>query len=597
MPELHFKGKEFVYNHHLNVPYCPLVPDAKRSIGNSDLSGNLIIHGDNLVGLKALLPYYADKIDCIFIDPPYNTGSESWSYSDAVNSPIMREWLGSNPVNKDDMLRHDKWLCMMYPRLKLLHELLSDRGSLWMTLDDNEVHHARSILEEIFGEECFVGQLAWQKRTSRENRTALSPSFDHILLYSKCPKDTWRLTRNLLDVEGEIESNPDNDPRGPWKSIPFSAQGFRKNQVYKIRTPTGKPLDPPKGRSWGATEPEFEKLKKEKLIYWPNDGDGRPRVKSFENKGLVPETLWLAKDVGDTEDSKKELLSIFADREEIEFHAPKPPQLIQRVLQISTDSESVVLDSFAGTGSTAHAVLAQNKKDGGERRFILIEGESYADSLTAESVRRVIKGYKFKGTQTEELYSEKITLTSLKNSHEILQHAASVENLDGHRFDSVHKEVKDGKLIVTGEKKVEKKTEGLGGEFTYCTLGDPIQMDKILTGTLLPRYTALGAWLFHTATGEALKPKLVDEATWFLGESTNYCVWLIYKPDLQFLKSRESALTLELAEGIANTRNLRGTHKRHLVFASAKYVPNKLLLPLGVEHSPLPFALYRVEKS
>jgi adenine-specific DNA-methyltransferase len=597
VPELHFKGKEFVYNHHLSVPYCPLVPDENKSIGGPELSGNLIVHGDNLIGLKALLPYYAGKIDCIFIDPPYNTGTESWSYSDAVNSPIMREWLDSNPVNKDDMLRHDKWLCMMYPRIKLLHELLSDRGSLWMTLDDNEVHHARSVLDEIFGEECFVGQLAWQKRTSRENRTALSPSFDHILLYSKCPKDTWRLTRNLLDVEGEIESNPDNDPRGPWKSIPFSAQGYRKNQVYKIRTPTGKLLDPPKGRSWGATESEFDKLKKAKRIYWPNDGDGRPRVKSWENKGLVPETLWLAKDVGDTEDSKKQLLAIFADRKEIEFHAPKPPTLIQRVLQISTDSNSIVLDSFAGTGSTAHAVLAQNKKDGGERTFILIEGESYADSLTAERVRRVMRGYKFRGLQTEELYSEKITLTTLKNPQKILEHATSVQNLEGHRFDDVRKEVADGRFIVTGAKNVEKKTEGLGGEFTYCTLGDPLEIDKILTGEQLPQYSALGAWLFHTATGESIRPKLVDEPSWFLGESANYYVWLVYKPDLQFLKSRDSALTLAVAESIANRRNPQGTHKRHLVFASAKYVPNKLLHPLAVEYSPLPFGLFRVEKS
>lgn len=597
MPELHFKGKEFVYNHHLSVPYCPLVPDAKKSVGNADLAGNLIIHGDNLVGLKALLPYYAAKVDCIFIDPPYNTGTENWSYSDAVNSPIMREWLNSNPVNKDDMLRHDKWLCMMYPRLKLLHELLSDRGSFWMTLDDNEIHHARSILDEIFGDECFIGQLAWQKRTSRENRTALSPSIDHILLYSKSPKETWRLVRNLLDVEGEIESNPDNDPRGPWKSIPFSAQGYRKNQVYKIRTPTGKMLEPPKGRSWGATEDEFKRLKKEKRIYWPNAGDGRPRVKSWENKGLVPETLWLAKEVGDTEDSKKELLAIFSDRQEIEFHAPKPPRLIQRVIQIATDLDSIVLDSFAGTGSTAQAVLAQNKKDEGQRKFILVEGESYADTLTAERVRRIIRGYKFKGVQSEELYSVKITATTLRNAHEILQHVASIENLDGHRFDAIRKTVTDGTLSVVGEKNVQKVTDGLGGDFTYCTLGEPIELEKLLTGHRLPKYASLGAWLFHTATGEALKPSGVDEATWFLGESVNYFVWLIYKPNLSFLKSRDAALTLEVAERIASTKSIKETHKTHLVFAAAKYVPNKLLLPLGVEHSPLPFALYRIEKS
>ena len=152
MPELFFKGKEYVYNHHLTVPYRRLLPDAKKSIGPADLGGNLIIHGDNLHALKSLLPRYAGHVDLVFIDPPYNTGNENWSYNDNVNSPIMQEWLRSNPVNAEDMLRHDKWLCMMWPRLTLLRELLSERGSLWMTLDDNEIHRARTMLDELFGE-------------------------------------------------------------------------------------------------------------------------------------------------------------------------------------------------------------------------------------------------------------------------------------------------------------------------------------------------------------------------------------------------------------------------------------------------------------
>lgn len=171
MPELVFKGKEYVYNHHLTVPYRPLIADAEKSIGPADLAGNLIIHGDNLHALKSLLPRYAGKVDLIFIDPPYNTGNESWSYNDNVNSPIMREWLRSNPVNAEDMLRHDKWLCMMWPRLTLLRDLLSERSSLWMTLDDNEVHRARMVFDEVFGDDCFITSIAWQKRTSRENRS------------------------------------------------------------------------------------------------------------------------------------------------------------------------------------------------------------------------------------------------------------------------------------------------------------------------------------------------------------------------------------------------------------------------------------------
>jgi len=346
MPELHFKGKEFVFNHHLGVPYRPLQPDAAKSIGGAALGGNLIIEGDNLHALKALMPLYAGKVDCVFIDPPYNTGKEGWSYNDNVNSPVLREWLTMNPIDKEDMLRHDKWLCLMFPRLKLLYELMSDTGSLWMTLDDNEVHHARNILNDIFGEDCFVGQFAWQKRTSRENRTALSPSFDHIILYTKCLPKTWKLRRNLLPVDDINLSNPDNDPRGPWDSVPFSAQGKRDNQVYPITTPTGRVLKPPKGRCWGATEPEFEKLKEQRLVYWPKGGDGIPRVKSFPTPedGLVPNTLWLASEVGDTEQSKKHLMEIFSEREELDIHAPKPVALIERIIQISTRPDSIILD-------------------------------------------------------------------------------------------------------------------------------------------------------------------------------------------------------------------------------------------------------------
>jgi len=283
MPTLDFKGKSFVYTHHLSVPFRELVVDAKKSLpatgAKPSLDDNLIIHGDNLHALKALLPMYAGKVDCIFIDPPYNTGNEGWCYNDNVRGPLIQQWIQdeANPVDKEDLERHDKWLCMMWPRLQLLSDLLSDRGSLWLTLDDNEVHHARKLLDEIFGEDSFVGQLAWQKRTSRENRAALSSAHDHLLVYSKSSAEAWKLIRNLLDASENGYSNPDNDKRGPWRSIPFSAQGHRKNQVYEIVTPTGKVLAPPRGRCWGATESEFIRLRDvEKKVYFPKGGNGRP---------------------------------------------------------------------------------------------------------------------------------------------------------------------------------------------------------------------------------------------------------------------------------------------------------------------------------
>ena len=185
MTELYFKGKEFVYNHHLAVRHRPLVADTEKSVGTPDLSGNLIIQGDNLHALKALLPFYAGKVDCIFIDPPYNTGNEGWCYNDNVNAPMIKQWMDDNPVGVEDDLRHDKWCAMMWPRLKLLHELLAEDGSFWMTLDDNEAHRGKLLLDEIFGEGNFVGEICWNSRRSKQNDTQISISHNYVLSYLK----------------------------------------------------------------------------------------------------------------------------------------------------------------------------------------------------------------------------------------------------------------------------------------------------------------------------------------------------------------------------------------------------------------------------
>ena len=621
MPEIVFKGKEYVYNHHLTVPYRPLVVQPGKGIGaggadsngGGDLNGNLVIHGDNLHALKSLLPRHAGQVDLIFIDPPYNTGNEGWCYSDGVNSPIMKEWLSTNPVDGDDMLRHDKWLCMMWPRLVLLRELLSESGSIWITLDDNEVHRARMVLDEIFGEDRCVGQIAWQKRTSRENRAALSPSIDHLLVYSVSPVDDWKSFRNLLPATDDGYSNPDDDKRGAWKSIPFSAQGSRKNQRYEITTPTGKILAPPKGRCWGATEAEFLRLRDvEKRVYWPKDGDGLPRIKQFpENaKGLVPDTLWLASEVSDTEASKKQLLQMFSEEADFGLHAPKPVELIERIVEIACSPSSLILDSFAGSGTTAHAVLKANAKDGGTRRFILVEGEAYADTLTAERVRRAINGYAWSGNQREVLLEEKITYTQFKKADAWLAKVEAIKAREGFaegdladqgstkhkRFDKINVTIDDGVLRVEGEKRISERAEGLGGEFTYCTLGEPLDLAKLLSGEHLPTGDALGAWLFHTATGGSLPALPKDAPEWYLGEAKDAHVWLVYRPDLAFLKSPEAALNLSRAKAFQSwgrEHDAPAVPKPHLVFAPAKYLSNRQLKDFGVNYAPLPFALYR----
>lgn len=617
MPEIVFKGKEYVYNHHLTVPFRPLVPHPEKGIGPADLAGNLVIHGDNLHALKSLLPRYAGAVDLVFIDPPYNTGNEGWSYNDNVNSPIMREWLSSNPVDADDMLRHDKWLCMMWPRLTLLRELLSVRGSLWMTLDDNEVHHARMVLDEVFGTENFVAAVIWHKADSPKNTAEyFSQDHDYLLVYARS-KAEWGL--NLLPRSQEMLArykNLDNDPRGPWLLSDLDARNYYSKGTYSISTPKGRVIQgPPAGRYWSVSKEKFDKLDNDGRIWWGQDGDSDPNVKRFLSEvkgGVVPQTMWHWSDVGSTRHSKSELVRIFSDRTTDDlFVTPKPVALVERVLQVGASPDALVLDSFAGSGTTAHAVLKANAKDGGTRRFILVEGEDYADRLTAERVRRAIKGYAWVGTQRETLLEEKITYTQFKKAEEWLRKVEAIKAREGlaegdlaeqvtkgrKRFDEINVKLDEGVLRVEGMKKISERVEGLGGEFTYCTLGEPVELEKLLSGESLPAFEALGAWLFHTATGGTLPAIPPDAPPWYLGEAEDRHVWLVYRPELEFLKSPEAALTLSRARELRDWGRAydaaRDQLKRHLVFAPAKYLSNRQLQDHGIDFAPLPFALYR----
>ncbi|UWQ55003.1 site-specific DNA-methyltransferase [Leisingera caerulea] len=601
MTELYFKGKEFVYNHHLTVPHRPLEMHAEKGVGETRLDGNLILQGDNLHALKALLPIYAGKVDCIFIDPPYNTGNEGWCYNDNVNSPMIKEWLESNPIGIDDGLRHDKWCAMMWPRLRLLHELLAEDGSFWVTLDNNEVAKATALLDEIFGEENRIEMCIWQKNYSpKPSAKFFSSDHDYVLVYAK-NKDLWGI--NLLGRTDEMNarySNPDNDPRGPWKPGDCSARNFYSEGTYAIKCPGGRVLNgPPSGRYWTVSETNFWKADKDKRVYWGEDGNNIPAFKQFLSEvkdGRVPQTLWFYNEVGHTQDAKKEINNIMSFEETADvFVTPKPVELLIRVLALATKPDSIILDSFAGSGTTAHAVLEANKRDGGSRRFIIVEMEDYAERLTAERVRRVISGYGFKGTQKTELLREKLTWKKLQNFTKIEEQVEKIENLHGHEYDVVRKAVKDGELIVTGEKKVDERAEGLGGEFTYCTLGAPIEMDKILTGETLPPFVDLATVLFHTATSVPGNPAQVDADEFFMGEANGQMLWLVYKPELDWLKTPGSALSLSFARKIAKEH----PKARHLVFAPANHTNPKMLAKEGlkVEFAPLPYALYRVEKA
>lgn len=335
-------------------------------VSPADQFDNLLIQGDNLLALKALEQEYAGKVKCVFIDPPYNTGSAFAQYDDGVE--------------------HSLWLSLLRDRLEIIRSLLADDGSLWITIDDNEAHYLKVLCDEVLGRSRFIANVVWQKRTSRENRAAIGSAHDHVLVYAKAGTQGWRGTRNRLPPNDRGFANPDNDPRGAWRSIPFSAQGYRPNQMYAIETPTGAIVHPPAGRCWGATEPVFRAYQSEKRIYWPKGGSTRPRIKLYagEEEGLAPMTWWSAEECGDNDSAKKHVLMLFANVEA--FATPKPEQLLERIIRIASNPGDLVLDSFLGSGTTA----AVAHKMG--RRWIGIEMGDHAVTHCVPRLRKVIDG-------------------------------------------------------------------------------------------------------------------------------------------------------------------------------------------------------------
>ena len=363
MPQLTWLGDAQAKQTARRVPYRLLETVSQHGDPNAK---NWLIRGDNLDALKALLPFYAGRVKCIFIDPPYNTKSAFEHY--------------------DDNLEHSQWLSMMYPRLELLRDLLSEEGSIWVTIDENEAHYLKVAMDEVYGRKNFISEIAWQKRTSRENRAAIGSAHDTILVYAKKPAPEWKLVRNLLPPNDAGFGNPDGDRRGPWRSIPFSAQGFRPNQMYKIEGPDGTLHIPPKGRCWGATEPEYLRLKAEDRVYFPKGGTGKPRIKQFagEENGLVPNSVWLSSEAGDTESAKKEILRLFD--EDSPFGTPKPELLLHQIITIASNTGDLVLDSFLGSGTTAAVAHKMN------RQWIGIEMGDHAQTHCLPRLQKVIDG-------------------------------------------------------------------------------------------------------------------------------------------------------------------------------------------------------------
>ncbi len=347
---------------------------AKHRITDNDRFDNRLIFGDNLLALKALEQEFTGKIKCIFIDPPYNTGSAFKQY--------------------DDGIEHSLWLSLMRPRIELIRQLLTNDGSLWITIDDNEAHYLKVLCDEIFGRRNFVANLVWQKRTARDNRKAFSVNHDHILVYAT-DISVFTEKRNLLPLTKEVMArykNPDNDPRGPWQSVAMTAQGGHAtpSQFYELETPTGKRHNPPEGLCWIYTKEKFKAEVQNNNIYFPKNGDGVPRIKKFLKKdstqGLVPESIWLESEVGTNDDAKRHTLELLQSGADDVFETPKPEGLLSRILEIGSNSGDWVLDSFGGSGTTG----AVAHKMG--RRWIMVELEESSHTHIIPRLQKVVDG-------------------------------------------------------------------------------------------------------------------------------------------------------------------------------------------------------------
>ena len=550
MPTLEFSGKPIVYAYHFGVPFRPLVPDFGKSVllkGKGGKKGavledaNLLIHGDNLHALKALMPRYAGRINCVCIDPPYNTGNEGWAYNDNVNSPLMRRWLAENGVvDCEDLERHDKWLCMMWPRLQLLHELLADDGVIFISIDENEQHRLTLVMEEIFGEENHLATLVWAGRGGKggTNR-GFAQSHEYILCFAKDHEKA-----KIKSSVSVLEQGNHRDARGEYRREQLRqwGQGDRRRDrpamFFPVQAPDGADVYPKRpdgddGR-WRYGEPRVRAmLEAGDLDFVKQKGEWTVYRKIRKGQERISATDTLLLNYGTASTGTLEMKQIFGDKA---FDTAKPTALIKHLVDLVcwNKKDALILDSFAGSGTTAHAVLALNAEDKGSRKVILVECEDYADKVTAERIRRVIKG--------------------------------------------------------VPEARDENLRKGFGGAFAFCKLGNPVD-EETMFAKKLPDYDTLARYVAHVATGVTLE-NIRRGKDGFFGEGGEFRLHMIYEPDEDFLISDKAALKRDMAERIGKAAGAKG--KRALVFATAKHMSQKSLTPLGVIYCQMPYAMHQV---
>lgn len=610
MPVLNWIGKDNVVTYHSKVPFRTLsltygyTAENRREEGLSSESGNMIIYGDNLLSLKALLPRLEGQVRCIYNDPPYNTG-EKWKYPDDCNDPRTKAWI-NQWVGKqgEDLSRHDKWLCMMYPRLVLMRRMLRPDGIIFISCDDNEQADLRLMMNEIFGEDCFVSNIIWQKTYSpRNDKDGIPTSTDHIVAYSRRPKwNPFRLERT--DGMNARYGNPDNDV-DYWKSSDATAPNASTHQgmVYAIQNPfTGQMMYPTNGRCWNAEQEDLLEIMNKWCKYELkdlNDSDKRASVCGlsadkvrqgvmgivlsedlessrkkaidvlergqwpifcFSNvdSGLRKKTylgnvsdravtnMWPFSEVDNTDGAKKELKEIFEG--DVPFDTPKPTRLIDRILDIAVEPGDIVMDCFGGSGTTAHSVLKANAADGGDRKFILLEQDEEIVKTTQARVQKAISGYKFTGTETERIYEKKLTAQTLKRVAEHYADAKKVydEAKASGKYTAVHQPtVKESYIVVEADTRYDGYRDGLGGAFDMMELGEPLFVEGTHYLNEEVGETELRRYVYYTETHLPLTQMRSEDYPYWLDDHHGTGYYFYYEPNQMTTLSRETLYILK----------------------------------------------------
>lgn len=545
MPTLQFKGKNIIWNHHLSIPYHTLDEVDELHYKPEKANGNIIIEGDNLLALKALLPQYSGRIKCIYIDPPYNTGDDSsegkgWIYNDNVNSPLIREWLGKE-VGRDDLTKHDKWLCMMTPRLKILRELLSEDGAIFISIHNIELSNLKSILDEIFGENNFVGILIWRKKEGGgQTDEFFVTEHEYIIVYRKTEKFEWY---------DELIENGDSgykleDENGKYKLVKLAKWGNAARKIdrpkmhFPIIAPDGSKVHPiaPDGSEgrWRVGKKTMDELIDDDLVEFKKDDNGKwlayEKIYYEEGEVKVIKERSILYHLANTGDGTKVLTELFSEKDK--FPNPKPVELIKWIFTYSTQKDSIVLDSFAGSGTTMHAVMDLNKEDGGNRQCILVQ---MTEATEAEPKKNICKD---------------ITRERIKRA------------IDKYGYDS---------------------------GFKYFRVGIPIDAESLLSGKL-PTFKQFAEYVYYLCTGEHIKDKsVINEKTYLVGSINNSVIYLVYKQNFDELT--RLALNLPLAEKITADN----PRKKIIVYAPACFLEEDYMKDNNIEFVGIPYNLFRRE--